>query len=97
MTEETAKKKDESTPKPEEKPTPKGTPPGTITGARAQAAKKGAIKRPRCTTCGLSVESEKIWVDFKCPSCGKTKIIRCERCKRLENPYTCEGCGFKGP
>ncbi len=59
--------------------------------------KKGRGDRPRCTTCGISVESEKIWVEFSCPACGKARIIRCEKCKRLENPYACESCGFTGP
>jgi predicted RNA-binding Zn-ribbon protein involved in translation (DUF1610 family) len=54
-------------------------------------------RKPRCITCGVSVESERIWVEFKCPGCGKESIIRCEKCKRLENPYTCKGCGFTGP
>jgi predicted RNA-binding Zn-ribbon protein involved in translation (DUF1610 family) len=51
----------------------------------------------RCSTCGIRVESESVWVEFPCPSCGKLVITRCERCKRLENPYTCPGCGFRGP
>jgi predicted RNA-binding Zn-ribbon protein involved in translation (DUF1610 family) len=51
----------------------------------------------KCSTCGRSVESESIWVEFPCPSCGKVKIVRCEKCKRLENPYICPSCGFRGP
>lgn len=53
--------------------------------------------RVRCTTCGISVESDRIWVEFSCPACHKENIIRCEKCKRLENQYTCEKCGFTGP
>ena len=60
-------------------------------------AKKEKIARVRCTTCGVSVDSDRIWVEFSCPACHKEKIIRCERCKRLENQYTCESCGFIGP
>ena len=56
-----------------------------------------AKRKPRCVTCGVSVESERIWVEFKCPACSKESIIRCEKCKRLENSYTCKSCGFKGP
>ncbi len=56
--------------------------------------KKGKLV---CSTCGASVESEKIWTAFSCPACGKEKITRCERCKRLENSYVCQGCGFRGP
>ena len=44
-----------------------------------------------------SVESDRIWVEFSCPACRKERIIRCEKCKRLENQYTCDKCGFTGP
>ncbi len=51
----------------------------------------------KCVSCGKKVESEKNWVEFPCPGCGKTRILRCERCKKLENQYECEKCGFTGP
>jgi predicted RNA-binding Zn-ribbon protein involved in translation (DUF1610 family) len=51
----------------------------------------------KCSTCGRSVVSEKLWVEFRCPACRKETIVRCEKCKRLENPYTCKSCGFTGP
>jgi predicted RNA-binding Zn-ribbon protein involved in translation (DUF1610 family) len=54
-------------------------------------------KGKKCSTCGIRVESDRIWVEFACPACGKSRIVRCEKCKRLENPYTCQDCGFKGP
>jgi len=51
----------------------------------------------KCTSCGKRVETEKNWVGFKCPQCGKGNIIRCEKCKKLENSYKCPECGFEGP
>ncbi len=51
----------------------------------------------RCTSCGKRVEAEKAWVEFMCPKCGKAKIIRCEKCKRMVNTYECPKCGFVGP
>jgi len=33
---------------------------------------------------------------FKCPSCGKEIIARCEKCKKLNVKYKCK-CGFIGP
>jgi predicted RNA-binding Zn-ribbon protein involved in translation (DUF1610 family) len=50
----------------------------------------------KCVSCGKKVETEPVWVEFICPGCGKEKIIRCDKCKRMENPYTCK-CGFTGP
>ncbi len=51
----------------------------------------------RCTSCGKNVETEKNWVEFTCPQCGKAKILRCEKCKRLEVQYECPQCKFIGP
>ncbi len=51
----------------------------------------------RCVSCGKRVETENFWVEFPCPSCGEVKIIRCERCRKLANPYKCGKCGFEGP
>jgi len=50
-----------------------------------------------CLSCGKRIEAERFWVEFPCPSCGKEKIIRCEKCKGMENKYTCKKCGFTGP
>ena len=51
----------------------------------------------KCSTCGKQIETEDNWVEFKCPACGEDTIFRCEHCKKLENQYTCQKCGFKGP
>ena len=48
-----------------------------------------------CTTCNKIVTGEQI--EFKCPGCGKTNIIRCEQCKRSAKTYNCKECGFEGP
>ena len=50
-----------------------------------------------CTSCGINIETQKNWVEFSCPSCGKSKIIRCERCRKIVNNYQCKSCKFKGP
>jgi predicted RNA-binding Zn-ribbon protein involved in translation (DUF1610 family) len=50
----------------------------------------------KCVSCGASIESGEDWVKFPCPACLKEEIVRCEKCKRLVNPYTCK-CGFTGP
>lgn len=51
----------------------------------------------RCVSCGKRIEAEQFWVEFMCPKCGKGKIVRCEKCKSLINPYECPKCGFRGP
>lgn len=51
----------------------------------------------KCVSCGMSVEADKNWVEFKCPKCEKASIIRCGKCKRLTNKYECPECGFIGP
>ena len=56
-----------------------------------------AVKKLNCSTCGINVASDNVWVEFMCPGCGKETIIRCERCKRLENSYRCKKCDFVGP
>ena len=74
----------------EKKETPKTDTPTLSEGKRG-------TKKLKCSTCGVSVESERVWVAFRCPACGKELITRCEKCKRLENSYTCQSCGFVGP
>ncbi|HLD42190.1 MAG TPA: zinc finger domain-containing protein [archaeon] len=51
----------------------------------------------KCLSCGVSVDVDKACVEFPCPSCGKEKIVRCSKCKRLVNKYKCPGCGSAGP
>jgi predicted RNA-binding Zn-ribbon protein involved in translation (DUF1610 family) len=36
-------------------------------------------------------------VRFKCPSCGKTEVIRVKHDRKIAAPYKCKECGFEGP
>ncbi|MCD6477589.1 MAG: DUF1610 domain-containing protein [Candidatus Aenigmarchaeota archaeon] len=51
----------------------------------------------KCTSCGKILTSEDNFTKFKCPSCGKTEIVRCKSCRVRKVPYKCEKCGFIGP
>ena len=35
--------------------------------------------------------------EARCPKCGKSKIVRCQQCRKTAKPYKCEECGFEGP
>ena len=50
-----------------------------------------------CSTCGSHVMSRDNFVQFDCPGCGKTRIVRCKMCKDLSNSYVCKECEFTGP
>ncbi|MDD3159418.1 MAG: zinc finger domain-containing protein [Candidatus ainarchaeum sp.] len=49
----------------------------------------------RCTICNKIVTNDKR--EFKCPSCGKLTIIRCDDCEKAAKTYICKECGFVGP
>jgi len=68
-----------------------------IAEAGRQKSAKDKSEAMRCTSCGRRIEAEDFWVEFVCPKCGKESIIRCEKCKKLVNPYECPKCGFRGP
>lgn len=51
----------------------------------------------KCTSCGKKVEAEQNWVEFDCPACEKEHIIRCQKCKEMQNVYECTKCSFSGP
>jgi len=55
------------------------------------------ILNMKCSSCGINIETQKNWVEFDCPSCGKEKITRCERCRKAVNHYECGSCKFIGP
>ncbi|MBN2127457.1 MAG: RNA-binding protein [Candidatus Diapherotrites archaeon] len=48
-----------------------------------------------CGSCNKEVSDD--FVEFKCPSCGKSNIIRCLHCRATSKEYKCEECGFTGP
>jgi len=48
----------------------------------------------KCISCNKEVGNN--YVEFKCPGCKKTKMIRCENCRATSKSYKCE-CGFEGP
>jgi len=51
-------------------------------------------KKITCVSCGKQVAEK--GVIFKCPSCGKKDIVRCNHCRKLGVKYKCD-CGFEGP
>ena len=53
----------------------------------------GKIKK--CST--LNVEVAKDFVEFKCPACGKSRIVRSMKARKMGLEYTCPECGFVGP
>ena len=50
----------------------------------------------KCDSCGSSISAMDRYTKFKCPSCSKQEITRCQACKIRSNKYNC-GCGFEGP
>jgi len=48
-----------------------------------------------CGSCNREVTGD--YVEFKCPECGKTRIIRCAHCRKSAKVYNCTECGFTGP
>jgi len=50
-----------------------------------------------CTSCKRSITNDSGAVEFKCPKCGKTTIVRCSQCRIITTRYHCSNCGFKGP
>lgn len=58
---------------------------------------KSETRAMKCSSCGTRIENQKNWVEFDCPRCGKTEIIRCEKCRKTMNVYECPNCNFQGP
>ena len=48
-----------------------------------------------CSTCNKAVMDD--YIEFKCPKCGKAKIVRCKHCRETSKIYACPECGFEGP
>ncbi|MCX6818715.1 MAG: zinc finger domain-containing protein [Candidatus Aenigmarchaeota archaeon] len=51
----------------------------------------------KCTSCHENLLSEDNFTKFKCPSCLKVELVRCESCRKKSNIYVCSKCGFEGP
>jgi predicted RNA-binding Zn-ribbon protein involved in translation (DUF1610 family) len=54
-------------------------------------------KELKCNSCGVKLTSLVGSVKFSCPSCGKSDISRCKKCRGLGTRYKCKDCGFEGP
>jgi LSD1 subclass zinc finger protein len=50
-----------------------------------------------CSSCKKKITNLQGTTRFKCPSCGKTEIIRCGHCRTIVAKYKCIECGFTGP
>jgi len=50
-----------------------------------------------CGSCRLDIANSEGAVTFKCPSCGKSEIVRCRHCREIAAKYKCSECGFVGP
>ena len=50
-----------------------------------------------CSSCKTRISNTKGTAIFPCPKCGKTKVIRCEDCRKRAIKYKCPECGFTGP
>jgi len=48
-----------------------------------------------CSSCNKEVTDD--FVEFKCPKCGKSRVVRCEHCRQTGKAYKCKECGFEGP
>tara|TARA_Y100000310_G_C20339836_1_gene649258 strand:- start:466 stop:687 length:222 start_codon:yes stop_codon:yes gene_type:complete len=50
-----------------------------------------------CSSCKKNVANSSGTAGFKCPSCGKTEIVRCIHCREIAAKYICHNCNFEGP
>ena len=55
------------------------------------------IEKKICSTCKKDSTNEEGTVEFECPACHGTHIVRCRHCKSIAAPYKCSKCGFIGP
>ena len=51
----------------------------------------------KCSSCKRRITNNPGVVNFKCPGCGKTNIVRCKSCRQNVAKYKCSECGFQGP
>ncbi len=50
-----------------------------------------------CTSCKIKITNLVGSTTFKCPDCGKIKIVRCAHCREVGTKYKCSSCNFEGP
>ena len=50
-----------------------------------------------CSSCRKQITNLSGTVEFLCPKCSKTAIVRCRDCRKTATKYKCEECGFTGP
>lgn len=50
-----------------------------------------------CSSCKKRITNVTGTAKFKCPSCGKMDIIRCDHCRKIAAKYSCAACNFTGP
>ena len=48
-----------------------------------------------CGRCNKEVTND--YLEFKCPKCEKSRIVRCAACRKNAKTYACKECGFVGP
>ena len=48
-----------------------------------------------CMSCNKEVSGN--YLEFKCPKCLKSNIVRCDHCRSMSKEYKCVNCGFEGP
>ncbi len=51
----------------------------------------------KCSSCKNNITNDAGTAVFNCPSCGKSKIIRCKHCREIAAKYECPECHFVGP
>jgi len=51
----------------------------------------------RCISCKNEITNTDGSVEFPCPKCGETNIVRCGKCRTTCAPYKCLKCEFEGP
>jgi predicted RNA-binding Zn-ribbon protein involved in translation (DUF1610 family) len=57
----------------------------------------GDYMKYKCTSCHAEIAPREHAARFLCPNCGDVELVRCEKCRKLSNPYKCEKCGYEGP
>ncbi|MBI2148217.1 DUF1610 domain-containing protein [Candidatus Woesearchaeota archaeon] len=50
-----------------------------------------------CTSCNVRITNLVGSVNFKCPKCGESEIVRCAHCRKIVAKYICPNCSFSGP